>query len=56
MLTDFIHEIGLPATLRELGVRDRSVLKKIAVSSHYSMGGFRKLNPEEIMEILTECF
>ena len=56
MLTDFIHEIGLPATLRELGVRDRSVLKKIAVSSHYSMGGYRKLNPEEIMEILTECF
>ena len=55
-LTDFIHEIGLPATLRELGVRDKSVLKKIAGSSHYSMGGYRKLNSEEIMEILTECF
>lgn len=55
-LTEFIHEIGLPATLRELGVRDKSVLKKVAGSSHYSMGGYRKLNSEEILDILTECF
>ena len=55
-LTDFVHEIELPTTLRELGVRDRSVLKKVAGSSHYSMGGYRKLNSEEILDILTECF
>lgn len=55
-LEDFIHEIRLPSTLRELRVGDRSLLKKVAVSSHYSMGGYRKLNVEEIMEILTECF
>jgi len=55
-LTDFIHEIGLPSTLRELGIRDKSVLKKVAGSSHYSMGGYRKLSPEEILDILTECF
>lgn len=55
-LTEFIHEIGLPVTLRELGVRDKSVLKKVAGSSHYSMGGYRKLNSEEILDILTECF
>lgn len=55
-LTEFIHEIGLPATLRELGVRDKSVLKKVAGSSHYSMGGYRKLSSEEILDILTECF
>lgn len=55
-LTEFIHEIGLPATLREVGVRDKSVLKKVAGSSHYSMGGYRKLNSEEILDILTECF
>lgn len=55
-LTDFIHEIGLPTTLRELGVRDRNILKKVAGSSHYSMGGYRKLNSEEILDILTECF
>ena len=55
-LTEFIHEIGLPATLRELGVRDKSVLQKVADSSHYSMGGYRKLSSEEILDILTECF
>lgn len=55
-LTEFIHEIGLPATLRELGVRNKSVLKKVAGSSHYSMGGYRKLSSEEILDILTECF
>lgn len=55
-LADFIREIGLPATLRELGVREKNILKKIAISSHYSMGGYRKLNSEEILEILTECF
>ena len=55
-LTEFIHEIGLPATLRELGVRDKSVLKKVSGSSHYSMGGYRKLSSEEILDILTECF
>lgn len=55
-LTEFIHEIGLPATLRELGVRDKNILKKVAGSSHYSMGGYRKLSSEEILDILTECF
>ena len=55
-LTEFICEIGLPATLRELGVRDKSVLKKVAGSSRYSMGGYRKLSSEEILDILTECF
>lgn len=55
-LTEFIHEIGLPTTLRELGVRDKSVLKKVAGSSRYSMGGYRKLSSEEILDILTECF
>lgn len=55
-LTDFIHEIGLPATLRELGVRDKSILKKVAGSSRYSIGGYRKLSSEEILDILTECF
>ena len=55
-LTEFIHEIGLPATLRELGVRDKSVLKKVAGSSRYSMGGYRKLSSDEILDILTECF
>mgnify|MGYP002710466146 CR=1 FL=1 len=55
-LSDFIREIGLPETLRELGVRDKRLLKKIAASSHYSMGGYRKLDSREILEILNECF
>lgn len=38
LLEDFIREIGLPTTLRELGIRDQKLLKQIADSDHYSPG------------------
>lgn len=55
-LADFIKEIGLPATLKELGVTDRSILKEIAYSCGISAGSYKKMTHEEILEIFNECF
>lgn len=55
-LSDFIREIGLPSTLRELGMKDQKSLKEIADSCHYSMGSYRRMTPEEILKIFQECF
>lgn len=54
-LADFIRETGLPMTLRELGVKDQREMKLIADSCHYSPGGYRRMMPEEILEIFREC-
>lgn len=55
-LAAFIREIGLPTTLRELGVEDRKQLREIAASCHYSPGGYRRLDAAEVLEIFEECF
>lgn len=55
-LADFIREIGLPTTLRELGMTDRSVLKEIAGSCAIVPGSYKRMTHEEILEILNECF
>ena len=55
-LSGFISEIGLPKTLRELGVKDPSELKEIADSCHYSPGSYRRLGSSEILEIFRECY
>lgn len=55
-LSDFIKEIGLPSTLKELGVADRSMLKEIAYSCGISAGSYKKMTHEEILEIFNECF
>ena len=55
-LADFIKEIGLPSTLKELGVADRSMLKEIAYSCSISTGSYKKMTHEEILEIFNECF
>ena len=48
--------IGLPATLREVGVSERSQLKEIADSCGISAGSYKKMTHEEILEILNECY
>ncbi len=55
-LSAFIKEVGLPKTLRDLGVKDSKILKKIADSCHYSPGSYRRLMPEEILEIFQESY
>lgn len=55
-LESFIKVTGLPTTLRELGIEDQKELKEIADSCHYSPGSYRRIMPDEILEIFLECF
>lgn len=55
-LADFIKEIGLPTTLRELGVTERTDLKEIADSVSAVPGSYKHLTHEEILEIFKECY
>lgn len=55
-LERFIREIGLPATLQELGINGDVDLKAVADSCAIVPGSYRKLTREEIFEIFKECF
>ena len=55
-LADFIQEIGLPTTLRELGVNETIDLEAISNSCNLAPGSFKKMTHEEILEILRECY
>ena len=55
-LENFIKEIGLPTTLRELGVAETVDLKLIADSCSITGGGYRKMTHGEILEIFRECY
>lgn len=55
-LENFIKEIGLPATLRELGITDQAMLKEIADSCSISAGSYKKLTHQEILELFNECY
>lgn len=55
-LAEFIKEIGLPTTLRELGMDDQVMLKEIADSCNISTGSYKQMTHKEIFEILNECY
>ena len=55
-LANFIREIGLPTTLREVGVEKKEDLKEIADSCYLVDGSYKKMTHEEILEIFLECF
>ena len=55
-LADFIKEIGLPTTLRELGITSEDGLKEIADSCNLAPGSYKKMTHEEIYEIFKESF
>ena len=55
-LADFIKEIGLPTTLRELGVTKETPLKEIADSCNLALGSYKKMTHEEILQIFRECY
>ncbi len=55
-LADFIKEIGLPTTLRELGLESDDGLKEIAESCNIAPGSYKKMTHEEIYEIFKESF
>lgn len=53
-LGDFIRELGLPTTLRELGTTEE-MLPRIA-NSAVKGGGYRQLDETDILQILKACF
>ncbi len=55
-LEDFIREAGLPSKLRELGIKDQRLFKKIADSCYDCPGTEQKIGTEEILEIFRECY
>ena len=54
-LAGFIKEVGLPATLTEMGITDEGILKAVADTCNITAGCCKKLNHDEIFEILKEC-
>lgn len=55
-LAAFIREIGMPTTLRELGMTDDSPLREIADSCNLMPGSYKRMTHDEIYEILKECW
>ena len=53
-LADFIKEMGIPTTLREIGATEE-MLPKIANSCVLGEG-YKVLDANEIFEILKECY
>ena len=54
-LADFIKELGLPTTLKELGA-DKTQLEEIADSCGISQGSYKIMTREQILDILRECY
>lgn len=55
-LAEFIQEMELPTTLRELGVDESLDLKAVTDSCNLAPGSYRKMTHKEILEIFRECF
>lgn len=53
-LSEFIKEMGIPTTLREVGA-EKDMLEKIANSTVLG-GGYKELNENDILEILKNCY
>ena len=54
-LADFIREIGLPTSFRELGIPEDTDFRAIADSTVLTPGCCKKMTHEELYEILMEC-
>lgn len=55
-LADFIQELGMPATLRELGVTEQTPMKEIADSVPLTPGSYGKLTHEDVLHIFEACY
>lgn len=53
-MAEFIKEMGIPTTLREIGTTE-DMLEKIAYSTDEG-GNYKYIDNAEILEILKECF
>lgn len=55
-LAEFVKEIGLPTTLRELGIDETLALKAVADSCNLAPGSYKKMTHAEIAQIFVEAF
>ena len=55
-LTEFIKEIALPTTFREMGINSTACFRDVANSTNITAGCCKKLTADEIYEILMECY
>lgn len=55
-LRSFIREVGLPTTLRDLGVDQDIDLRQIADTCILSTGSYKQMTHKEIYEIFQECY
>lgn len=55
-LAEFIKEVGLPSTLREIGADETTDLRSIADSCVLSAGSYKQMTHEEIFKIFKECY
>lgn len=55
-LAGFLRELGMPATLRELGMTEQAPLKEIADSVLLMPGGYGKLSHQDVLHIFEACF
>ena len=54
-LENFIREIGLPTTLRELGITDEKTILDTALSVKLAQGSYKNMEKQDISEILNKC-
>ncbi len=55
-LAEFIKEVGLPTSLRSMGITDKACFKAVADSTNIKEICGKRLTSDEIFEILEECF
>ena len=55
-LERFIAEIGLPTTLKELGIDNKALLSEIAASCNISRGSYKHMTEKDILTILNESY
>lgn len=54
-LSQFIRDIGLPTTLRDIGITDEKMISNIAQSTNLSPGSYKKMTQQDIADILNQC-
>ncbi len=55
-LAEFIKEMGLPTSLREMNITDKECLRAVADSTTLLSSSGSKMTNDGVYEILTECF
>lgn len=55
VLAEFIREIGLPTSFKEMGIPENTDYRAIANSTNITAGCCKRLTHDEIYEILLEC-